>query len=190
MFTIRRCAVREAKVPRLASGARYLVCSGPETLIVRWSLATSLLLASMLWPTSAHACSCAGDGLPCDAAFRADAVFVGHVLSIESSRGGGNFRLRAQVEIAVLEAFRGLLQPQVALVAEGSNCDYPFRMGETYVVYAYRLADGQLVTSICTRTRPVAQATEDLTYLRSLATMDPARPARLAAAGATGPACG
>jgi hypothetical protein len=87
--------------------------------------------------------------------------------------------LRTQVDIAVLEAFRGVQQPQVVLVAEGSNCDYPFRMGETYVVYAYRLADGQLVTSICARTRPVAQANEDLTYLRSLATMDPAGPARV-----------
>jgi hypothetical protein len=83
------------------------------------------------------------------------------------------------VELAVVEAFRGLQLSQVSLVADGSNCDYPFRMGETYVVYAYRAADGQLSTSICARTRPVAEATEDLTYLRSLTTMDPGSPARV-----------
>src|SRR5688572_31114683 len=122
---------------KLALHARYLLCSRAETLIARWSLATSLLLASVLWPASADACSCAPGGLPCDAAWRADAVFVGHVVSIESSTTPGNFSFSRHVELAVLEAFRGLQLSQVSLVAQGSNCDFPFTMGETYVVYAH-----------------------------------------------------
>ena len=158
--------------------ARYLVCSSAEALIVRWS-AISLLLASVLWPAPAHACSCATEGLPCGAAWSADAVFVGHVVSIESSATPGGLPFRRRVELAVVEAFRGLQLSQVTLAAEGSTCDYAFRMGETYIVYAYRSANGQLSTSICARTRPVAQATEDLTYLRSLATLDMGSPARV-----------
>ena len=53
-------------------------------------------------------------------------------------------------------------------------------MGQTYLIYAHRLRDGQLATSICARTRPVAEAAEDLTYLRSLATLVPGTPGRVA----------
>lgn len=46
-------------------------------------------------------------------------------------------------------------------------------MGESYLVYAHRSSTGQLSTSICTRTRPLAAAAEDLTYLRSLRAIKP-----------------
>ena len=59
-----------AGVRFLALRARYLVCPGLETLILRRLLAISLFLASGLWPASAHACSCATEGLPCGAAWR------------------------------------------------------------------------------------------------------------------------
>lgn len=172
-------SLSEAGVRKLAIHARRLVCIDPRTLILRRLLASSLFFAGGLSPAAADACSCATEGLPCGAAWRADAVFVGHVVSIESSTTPGNFLFSRRAELAIVEAFRGLQLSQVTLVAGGSNCDYPFRMGETYVVYAYRSPDGTLSTSICARTRPVAQATEDLTYLRSLATIDPGSPARI-----------
>jgi hypothetical protein len=129
-------------------------------------LATLAVCAIGLSPKSADACSCAGPGLPCDAAWRADAVFVGHIVSIESSSMGGRL-----VQLAVVEAFRGFQLSQVTLVTGygQADCGYPFRMGESYVVYAHRSPTGQLSTSICSRTRPVANAADDLTYLRSLA---------------------
>ena len=123
---------------------------------------------------SADACDCIGPGAACAAAWGAEAVFVGHVVSIDWSSIG-----RGRVQLAVLEPFRDLQLSQVTLVSEGSNCDYPFRMGESYLVYAHRMRDGQLSTSICARTRPVAEATEDLTYLRSLTTIAPGTPARV-----------
>lgn len=171
--------VSEAGVRKLSFHARHLVCTGPRTLVLRRLLWISLFFAGGLWPATADACSCATERLPCGATWSADAVFVGHVVSIQSSTSPGNFPFKRHVELAVLEAFRGLQPSQVSLVAEGSNCDYPFRIGETYVVYAYRSADGQLSTSICARTRPVAEANEDLTYLRSLTALDPSSPARV-----------
>ena len=139
-------------------------------------LASLALFASVLWPTSADACSCAGSTLPCEAAGQADAIFVGHVVAIASATGSPT----SQVELAVVEQFRGLRSPQITLSMGGSNCDYPFTMGESYIVYAHRSQDGQLSTSICTRTRPVAEANEDLAYARSLATIRPGAPARAA----------
>jgi hypothetical protein len=143
----------------------------------RHLLATLAVCAIGLAPKSADACSCASPGLPCHAAWQADAVFVGHVVSIESSSMGGRL-----VQLAVVEAFRGFQLWQVTLVTgygEG-DCGYPFRMGESYVVYAQRSPTGQLSTSICSRTRPVANANDDLTYLRSLATIRPGDLARVA----------
>jgi hypothetical protein len=53
-------------------------------------------------------------------------------------------------------------------------------MGESFVVYAHRTPEGHLTTSICTRTRPVSSAAEDLAYLRSLTAIVPGAPARIA----------
>ena len=140
-------------------------------------LAAVAVCAIALSPKLADACSCARSSLPCDEAGRADAVFVGHVVSIESSGMDG------RVEFAVVEAFGGLQFWQVALrggPGGGAGCGYPFQMGESYLVYAYRTPDGQLSTSICARTRPVAEATEDLTYLRALSKIAPGTPGRVA----------
>jgi hypothetical protein len=86
------------------------------------------------------------------------------------------------VQLAVVEAFRAFQLSQVTLVTGYGqvDCGYPFRMGESYVVYAYRSPTGQLSTGICTRTRPVANATDDLTYLRSLVAIRPGDLARVA----------
>ena len=82
---------------------------------------------------------------------------------------------RRLVQFAVVEAFRGFQLSQVTVVTGygQTDCGYPFRMGESYVVYTHGSSTGQLSTSICSRTRPVANAAEDLTYLRSLAAIRP-----------------
>jgi hypothetical protein len=146
-------------------------------MLSRTLLAALAVCAAGLSPRAADACSCMGPGAPCDAAWRADAVFVGHVVSIDSSGMGGRF-----VQLAVVEAFRGFQLSQVTVVTgySGADCGYSFQMGESYVVYAHRTTTGQLGTSICSRTRPLAEATEDLGYLRSLAAIRPGTLARAA----------
>jgi hypothetical protein len=51
----------------------------------------------------------------------------------------------------------------------GGDCGYPFQAGSDYFVYAYKNAEGQLETGICSRTRPLAEAAEDLQYLQAMA---------------------
>jgi hypothetical protein len=150
---------------------------------LRRLVATLAVCAAALWPASADACSCAGSGSPCDAAWRADVVFVGNVVSIEPSNAPADYRFGTRrIELAVVEAFRGLQLTQVTLFSGdgGGDCGYPFKMGESYVVYAYRSPAGHLSTNICTRTQPASTATEDLAYLRSLAAIPPGTSARLA----------
>ncbi len=133
-----------------------------------------LCAAAILWPLPIEACSCITSGSVCDAAWQADAVFVGHIVSISSTGG-------RRVELAVIEPFRGLQLSQVTLVTGfgQADCGYPFEIGQSYLVYAHRTPEGQLSTSICSRTRPVRDATEDLAYMRSLAAIEADAPARL-----------
>jgi hypothetical protein len=60
----------------------------------------------------------------------------------------------------------------------GSDCGYDFKEGVSYLVYAYNGAPplgevGKLYTEICMRTRPLADAKDDLDYLSKKD--DPAR---------------
>jgi hypothetical protein len=50
----------------------------------------------------------------------------------------------------------------------GGDCGYEFQTGVDYVVYAYKNADGRLETNICSRTRTLAEAAEDMEYFRAM----------------------
>lgn len=143
----------------------------------RWVAVAVALSATLLLPSAADGCSCSGFSLPCDnAIWRADAVFVGRVESILPE---GTER---RVELGGIEVFRGpqAAQLTVATGYSGGDCGYPFRVGESYLVYAAREPDGRLHTSICSRTRLVGEATDDIAYARSIARIDPRSTARFA----------
>jgi hypothetical protein len=54
-----------------------------------------------------------------------------------------------------------------------ADCGYGFRLGGQYLVYAYRQKDGSLYTGICSRTRPLSEAADDLAYIRGLSSTKP-----------------
>jgi hypothetical protein len=137
------------------------------------------------------ACSCAGPGTPCQAVGNAAAVFKGKVLNVTFipavisppvsangrtavNRSDGaapkNRFLRASrvVRMQVSEPLSGLTQGQKEIeIVTGlgaGDCGYPFEPGGEYIVYAHKNGEGQLETSICSRTRPLARADEDLRY--------------------------
>lgn len=152
----------------------------------RISLVLSLL-AVALCGVRASACGCLGKGTPCEALGGAAAVFVGTVASVEEGSrkekpdGELDFKPRV-VKFAVEQTFLGAsdAEAEISTGLGGFDCGYPFVKGATYLVYAYRTSekDERLYTSTCSRTAPVAQADEDLAYLRG-----PGSPA--AAAGFT-----
>ncbi len=148
--------------------------------------AAGTLLLAWLWllgaPPDAAACSCMTPGPPCEAFWQADAVFVGRVLAT-AEEGFKPWKpgdpspigLGVRVTLAISERFLGDVgeQPSIEITTGrgGGDCGYRFEVGRDYVVYAHR-TDGRarLSTGICTRTRPVDQATEDLAYGRQLGT--------------------
>jgi hypothetical protein len=134
-------------------------------------LATLFVLA--LCPRRAVACECGGAGsLPCENAFSVDAVFMGTAREV-STRKTPDSPFPRQVVVVVFtveRAFRGVQDAavEVSTGLGGGDCGYAFKPGERYVVYAYRTNDGRLGTSICSRTRLVSQAADDLAFLGQL----------------------
>ena len=140
-------------------------------------LGVSVLIALL---ASGHvlACGCQKTGPPCKAFGEASVVFTGTVKSLKEGarkrkpNGDVDFVSRL-FKFSVEETFSGapIRELEVATGLSADDCGYPFVKGVSYLVYAYRdEKDGRLYTSSCTRTKRVTSASEDLQYLRSLAT--------------------
>jgi hypothetical protein len=102
-------------------------------------------------------------------------VFVAQVVRVERTSTG------VRAHLMPLETFRG---PSGILAIDtgrgDSDCGYAFQPGETYLIYGrsstgnpaeagLRHTAARYSTGICTRTRPLDQAEEDLDYLRTTA---------------------
>lgn len=164
------------------------------------ALASALLLSCAC---ASAAASCMQDiSPPCQAVWRADVVFIGTVVEhtysekYRGKRGDEEWDMRDRVALfAVEEVFRGEVGAQAAVTAteilptpvkldnglqgtkhtSTSDCEYHFKQGERYVVYANfdrTRAAGSLRVRL-NRTRTLAQAAEDLTFLRGLKSADP-----------------
>lgn len=135
------------------------------------------VLMAFLYPGRAFACGCEKPGPPCKAFGEASVVFIGTVKGVtEGTRkqkpdGEVDFTPR-RFKFSVEENFSGTptKEAEVETGLGADDCGYPFVNGASYLVYAYRdEKDDRLYTSSCTRTRRVANAGEDLQYLRGLA---------------------
>lgn len=72
------------------------------------------------------ACSCSSP-LPCEAAARADAIFIGRALKLE----------KEYVQFSVQEAFKGVAATEIAVFNAGM-CAATLKPGIVYLVYAGR----------------------------------------------------
>jgi hypothetical protein len=162
-------------------------------------------IALLLRIPAAWACSCGviGSNPPCQAAWNVSAVFTGTVIDIaepsiapQAPSGSTTGRqlanaprpplqpqmraVRLQVGEVLNGIERGLKEVEVLTGRGGGDCGYDFHMGEDYVVYAYKNSEGRLTTGTCSRTRPLKDAEEDLTYMHALATAPATGDIRLA----------
>jgi hypothetical protein len=123
------------------------------------------------------ACSCAGRPAPCEAYWDASVIFAGTVTySSQASGKKGSYALSKRlVRFNVDEAFLGLNGTEAELFTGlgDADCGYGFKLGGQYLVYAYRQKDGSLYTGICSRTRPLSDAADDLAYIRGLSSSQP-----------------
>ncbi|MGY6631811.1 MAG: hypothetical protein ACXIUL_12485 [Wenzhouxiangella sp.] len=133
---------------------------------VGWStVAASLLLLAWL-PSDSLACSCQPGLSPAEEFERVDAVFAAEVLGLDVSPDNP---FVVQARLAVGEAWKGQLALEQTLetFADPGLCGFSFQPGRQYLVYAAfdDGPDAALATNLCLRTRPLAQADEDLAFL-------------------------
>ncbi len=134
------------------------------------------LLVDSSCPMSARACSCVWIPAPLVALGEAEAVFSGTVVAKQdASKPRADRRIGGmeyvKYTIAVLEVWKGELADTITVKTPrgGGICEYPFEIGTQYLIYADTRADtGCLRTNLCTRTKPLEHADEDIAGLRSL----------------------
>jgi len=164
---------------QISNGSIWQFTGAPRLLLL-------LVVVMLAVPASAWACSCGLTGPPCQNTFQVDAVFSGVVRNITAIPEDGpplrpnefRFPRALRVEFDVIDTFRGLEGTTASVLTAGSGpaCGYSFTQGERYLVYASKGSAG-LVTGICSRTRKLSEAREDLEFLKTLAaqTTHPAR---------------
>ncbi len=94
-------------------------------------------------------------------------MFTGTVIDIAEPS-----RTKRVVRMQIGEVLTGVdpAQKEIEIVTGGGggDCGYLFHPGVDYVIYAYKNSEGHLETGICSRTRPLTQAAEDIAYLRAI----------------------
>ena len=144
---------------------------------------SALLLAPLLTAGTgrAHACSCVWwpTPPPLEAFNEASAVFSGTVVSVRRSSSGvelgdGGGPPYWPVEIEVDVVWKGpIAATTFVYVTHSTACGYPaFEVGEDFLVYA-RAWHEAMIVGMCSRTRPIGSAFEDLFALGDGATPAP-----------------
>ena len=140
---------------------------------MRYVIRIITVLVAVAWAHPADACSCLPSGPPCQNLFQSDVVFVGTVTGIRPMRTPETERLVLERRIVAFNVEKGVRGINGSAVdvrtgSGGGDCGFDFKIGERYVVYAYRHPDGWLSTGTCSRTRLAADAAEDLAYFGAL----------------------
>src|SRR5688572_9994354 len=145
------------------------------------SVMAVVLFVLFVFVQDATACSCVSTmsgNPPCQSFWSAPVVFSGRVTGIDQidvkigDLGGFKQNL---VRFSVSANHRGEIGPTVDVVTGqgGGDCGYRFETNQNYLVYAHKLEDGTLSTGICSPTKPLEKANEDLQYIQRLASAKP-----------------
>lgn len=145
---------------------------------VRFAIKSFLVLCALIaFADRVDACSCMGPRPPCEAYWDASAVFVGTVnfVSTVSGKVAGYESENRVYRFHVDRKFRGVEGNEIEVMTGmgGGDCGYGFRLGGQYLVYAYQDEQNVLWTGICSRTRELTKAVEDLEFIRGLSKAAP-----------------
>jgi len=122
-------------------------------------------ITHFLPPSPANAKQCPSVGSPCEEYGEASAIFIGIVLSSEEARSGKNFVIKPET------IFKGSTDSSITFFSCFEcmyDWGYEFSVGAKYLIYAHQDSSGKWMASACGRTRPIAEANEDLEFLQNL----------------------
>lgn len=120
-----------------------------------------LLSFVVIGSTSAYAWFCAPPPPTADALKAATAVFAGKVTKIEPQKAF------LRITFAVSAGWKGKLDKTVDVLTQdkGVSTGFPFEVGKEFLVYAKQGESLDLYTHLCTRTKTLGDAAEDLKEL-------------------------
>lgn len=140
----------------------------------------SALVFILLTPSLVAACSCLSSNATCDQTWKSgEVIFLGKVTTKITAQPAapGEFIVRQKLgfRFSVTESFRGPAIPGDEIVVYtgrgGGDCGYPFKVGTSYLVYAYASKDAskdELTTGICSPTNPEVRVAAVVRQLRAL----------------------
>ncbi len=126
-----------------------------------------LIAAGLLLNVSAvHACSCVPPGTPAEELKKSTAVFAGKVIGIEAPRLVVSSANPVKVTFEVSKVWKGPSSKNVVITTalNEASCGYSFKEGREYIVYAHG-KENELSTGICSRTKLLSDAREELAEL-------------------------
>ncbi len=131
-----------------------------------------LLFLLVLQVSNVHALSC-GRVSACESYAKADAVFLGTATEVSEQQDGS-----ARTRFVVKESFKGGSIPEVEIISESKENPWGyggprFKVGEDYLVIAFRNDQGQLSVSVCNPSLPLGLAVADLNFLRAQTSKKP-----------------
>ena len=129
-----------------------------------------LLTVFLFGVERAEACSCVPSSSPCAVYQGADAVFIGTATAKEVIKSA---KPNIRVQLNVDETFKGTSSQQETVANEGL-CEFHFEVGKTYLVYAKRDKETNLLRVFyCSRTTQLENAAPDLEFIRLMAAGKP-----------------
>lgn len=122
-----------------------------------------LVIGLAVTPRGAFACDCLMPATPQARLEKASTVFSGVVLSSKVSTTPAwtkSYRFR------VIQRFKGPVRREYLLEHGDSNCHFPFKVGESYLVYAY--GKKPLSANICSSTQALSRAAAEVEALKQI----------------------
>jgi len=129
--------------------------------------AVIVLSSSIFANTALNTCSCALPPGPRESLEHATAVFAGKVININVLSGTSiSSADPVEVTFEVSQIWKGPNYRTLAVITaiNGVSCGFSFKQNKEYIVYAYGEENG-LSTTICSRTKLLTNAQEDLKEL-------------------------
>ncbi|WP_456276936.1 hypothetical protein [Bacillus sp. AK128] len=123
-----------------------------------------LTLTLIVKPIPSYACSCVPSPPVEEELERANSVFSGKVLSIEEDTSNEFEPIKVTFQVNEIWKGENTSQISVYTARDSASCGFNFSKDESYLVYAIQ-NEGILKTGICSLTKELSRANDDLTIL-------------------------
>lgn len=115
----------------------------------------------------AMACSCVLEKVSIKMLVNTEAVFTGEAVSVKTKSDQSG----SVIEFKIAEVFKGINTGLKSVFIEtppgGGSCGLPVEVGQQWIIWAYRNSAGDLASNICTQSKLLFKATDDIKLIKS-----------------------